>query len=533
MWEILMLGLSTRKYAEVLPKMAETVGVSKSEVSRQFVESSAEVLKQLMERRLEEWDILIVYLDGIVFGDYHAIAAIGVDTEGSKHILGLREGASENKVVAKALLEDLVERGLNPERRRLFVIDGSKALRRAIDAVFGSDNLVQRCRKHKERNVLGYLPEELKDQVQSTLRSAWQLSPQKGKARLEKLAKWFEDEYPSAAESVREGLEEMFTISELGLPASLTRCLGSTNIIESCFSGTRGRTRRVSNWQDGSMVLRWAASALLATEKNFPTHPRLRGAAHLRSQALGPRPEQRDCSREEAQLELSCWSRHPPSTGSGAPPIEKPIVRDDRRDVESLQPVEWNGPNARDGERKGRARGRGQVLPDRHPHRGDSPSVAPDKGQEPTELSAEVSASADPVQTPSTCARVARLDRFLPVCFAENLDEIPLRRKGSFAPSANHSLRHHRLGYDFGRLRSSRATRLIQPQISRSIPTMISPLRYTSTALLHRGSAAESVRMRTTRYSPSVAGRGMRVAMARPGPPSEARSLVRLSNANH
>lgn len=269
MWEILMLGLSTRKYEEVLPKMAETVGVSKSEVSRQFVESSAEVLKQLMERRLEEWDILIVYLDGIVFGDYHVIAAIGVDTKGSKHVLGLREGATENKVVAKALLEDLVERGLNPERRRLFVIDGSKALRRAIDAVFGSSNLVQRCRKHKERNVLGYLPDELKPQVQSTLRAAWQLSPEKGKARLEKLAKWFEDEYPSAAESVREGLDEMFTINELGLPVSLTRCLGSTNIIESCFSGARGRTRRVSNWQDGSMVLRWAASALLATEKNF------------------------------------------------------------------------------------------------------------------------------------------------------------------------------------------------------------------------------------------------------------------------
>jgi len=148
MWEILMLGLSTRNYAEVLPKMAETVGVSKSEVSRQFVESSSEVLKQLMERRLEQWDILIVYVDGIVFGEYHAIAAIGVDAKGSKHVLGLREGATENQVVAKALLEDLVERGLNPERRRLFVIDCSKALRRAIDAVFGSENLVQRCRKH-------------------------------------------------------------------------------------------------------------------------------------------------------------------------------------------------------------------------------------------------------------------------------------------------------------------------------------------------------------------------------------------------
>jgi transposase-like protein len=269
MWEILMLGLSTRKYQDVLPKMAETVGVSKSEVSRHFVEGSAEVLQQLMERRLDEWDILIVYVDGIVFGEYHAIAAIGVDTEGSKHVLGLREGASENQVVAKALLEDLVERGLDPKRRRLFVIDGSKALRVAIDAVFGSDNLVQRCRKHKERNVLGYLPEEMKEQVRSTLRASWQLPAEKGKARLEKLAKWFEHEYPSAAESVREGLDEMFTINELELATSLRRCLGSTNIIESCFSGTRGRTRRVTNWKNGKMVKRWAASALIATEKNF------------------------------------------------------------------------------------------------------------------------------------------------------------------------------------------------------------------------------------------------------------------------
>jgi putative transposase len=155
-----------------------------------------------MERSLKAWDILIVYLDGMVFGDYHAVAAIGVDTGGSKHVLGLREGASENKVVAKALVENLVERGLDPNRRRLFVIDGSKALRRAIDAVFGSENPVQRCRQHKERNVLGYLPDELKSQVQSTLRGAWQQPAPKGKARLEKLAQWFEHEYPSASESI-------------------------------------------------------------------------------------------------------------------------------------------------------------------------------------------------------------------------------------------------------------------------------------------------------------------------------------------
>lgn len=269
MWEILMLGLSTRKYKNVLPEMAETVGVSKSEVSRHFVEASAEVLEKLMERRFDELDIPIVYLDGVVFGDYLAVAAIGVDSEGYKHVLGLREGASENKVVAKALLEDLVERGLDPQQRRLFVIDGSKALRKAIDAVFGSDNPVQRCRKHKERNVVGYLPKEQKEQVLSTMRAAWQLSAEKGKARLEKMAQWLEDEYPSAAASIREGLDEMFTINELNLPASLRRCLGSTNVIESCFSGTRGRTRRVARWRNGSMVLRWAASALVATEKNF------------------------------------------------------------------------------------------------------------------------------------------------------------------------------------------------------------------------------------------------------------------------
>ena len=114
------------------------------------------------------------------------------------------------------------------------------------------------ARKHKERNVLGYLPQELKPQVQASLRSAWQLPAKKGKARLEQQAKWLEDDYPSAAESIREGLDEMFTINELDLPASLKRCLGSTNIIESCFSGARGRTRRVTRWRNGKMVLRWA-----------------------------------------------------------------------------------------------------------------------------------------------------------------------------------------------------------------------------------------------------------------------------------
>ena len=134
MLEILMSGLSTRKYKDVLPAMAETVGVSKSAVSRQSIEASEQTLKELSERRFDDKDILIVYLDGIRFGDIHVIVALGVDTEGHKHILGLREGSSENATVVTDLLTDIVTRGLDPKRRRLFIIDGSKALRAAIDA---------------------------------------------------------------------------------------------------------------------------------------------------------------------------------------------------------------------------------------------------------------------------------------------------------------------------------------------------------------------------------------------------------------
>lgn len=269
MLEILMAGISTRQYQKVLPAMAETVGVSKSSVSREFIEASSKALKTLAERRFDDQTILIVYIDGLVLGNYHVIAAIGVDEQGHKHVLGIRQGATENAVVVKALLEDLVARGVGPEQRRLYVIDGSQALRCGIDSVYGSDNPVQRCRKHKERNVLGYLPEQMKDQVYCTLKAAWKLNADEGMAKLQQLADWLENEHPSAAASLREGLTEMFTINRLQLPASLRRCLGSTNVIESSFSGTQGKTRRVTHWQNGSMVCRWAATALLETEKHF------------------------------------------------------------------------------------------------------------------------------------------------------------------------------------------------------------------------------------------------------------------------
>jgi len=264
-----MNGISTRKYKTILPEMAETVGVSKSNVSREFVEASEQTLKELCERRFDDKDILIVYIDGIQFGQVHVIAALGVDSQGYKHVLGLREGASENATVVKDLLTDLVDRGLDANRRRLFVIDGSKALRKGINEVFGSDNPIQRCRNHKIRNVLGYLPDERKGDVQAAMKAAFKLEANKGIAKLKKLAEWLSREYPSAAGSLLEGLEEMFTINRLGLPKSLRRCLSSTNVIESPYSGVRQKTGRVRRWRDGQMVLRWTASALLSIEKRM------------------------------------------------------------------------------------------------------------------------------------------------------------------------------------------------------------------------------------------------------------------------
>lgn len=268
--EILMHGVSTRSFAGVIPEMAETAGVSKSAVSREFVEASEAKWNELLNRRYDDLDLLILYLDGLVFGEVHVIAAVGVASDGTKHVLGVVEGASENAASCKSLLESLVERGVDPDRRYLFVIDGSKALRKAIDQVFGSKNPVQRCRNHKAKNVCDKLPDEVKDQVKAALKAAWRLDEKEGLARLRKQADWLEAMgRPDAAASLREGLEETFTINRLGLPPSLRRCLGTTNLIESPNAGVRQKTRRVSRWKDGKMVLRWAATAFLATEKRF------------------------------------------------------------------------------------------------------------------------------------------------------------------------------------------------------------------------------------------------------------------------
>lgn len=268
MLEILIAGVSTRRYQHVLPEMAETVGVSKSEVSRENIEAGERLLKDLTERDLSGLEILAVWIDGIQFGPYHVICAVGVDSGGHKHVLGLREGATENAVVAQTLLEDLVGRGLDPKRRYLFVVDGAKALRCAITTVFGADQPVQRCRNHKLRNVVGHLPEDQHEQAKATLRAAFKLDAKEGAAKLQQYASWLEQEWPNAAASIREGIDEMFTINRLGLPSVLRRCLGTTNVIDNGHSAARDRMRRVKNWQSGSMALRWTA-AFDAASKGF------------------------------------------------------------------------------------------------------------------------------------------------------------------------------------------------------------------------------------------------------------------------
>jgi putative transposase len=269
MLDVLMRGISTRQYEGVLPEMASTCGVSKSNVSREAAEAGDEALQELLERRFDRLDLLVIYIDGMVFGEHHVISAVGVDAQGHKHVLGIQSGATENAAAVEDLLHQLVARGVKPDVKRLFVIDGAKALRAAIHRIFGSQHPVQRCRNHKIRNVVERLPEEQKDQVKAALRASYRLEAKEGMARLRKLADWLEQEHPAAAASLREGLEECFTINRLGVPPSLHRCLATTNLIESPQSGVRMRTRRVCRWRDAAMMQRWVAASFLATETNF------------------------------------------------------------------------------------------------------------------------------------------------------------------------------------------------------------------------------------------------------------------------
>ncbi len=275
----LLRGVSTREYQEVLPRMAATVGVSKSAISRQAIEASVEQLRQLRERRWDKIEILVIYIDGQRFAEHHVLSAVGVDVEGHKHILGIEIGATENAAAVKSLLTSLRDRGLPTDRKYLFVIDGAKALRAGIEEVFGDDQPVQRCRNHKMDNVLNELPKEQHKQTRNLMRAAWKVgTAEEGEKRLEQLARYLEHDHESAARSLREGIKDMFTLQRLQIPESLHKCLATTNLIESPHSGVRRRTHNVSRWRDAAMVERWVASAWLLTEQHFR---RIDGHAHL------------------------------------------------------------------------------------------------------------------------------------------------------------------------------------------------------------------------------------------------------------
>lgn len=271
--EQMAIGVATRKYArslESLPDDVETRGTSKSAVSRRFVALTAEKLTAWMARPLGDLDIWGVFIDGIHFGEHIVLCALGVDETGSKHVLGLWEGATENETACKAMLENLVSRGLKPNRSRLFIIDGSKGLRSAIGSFFGRKTLVQRCQVHKIRNVLGHLPDDRHAEVRAAMRAAYKCAKvESAKRLLNNLARTLQRKHPSAASSLREGLEETLTVIGLGLSPALTRLFSTTNPIENLNGRIRATARRVKRWDDGTMVLRWVLVGVLEAERGF------------------------------------------------------------------------------------------------------------------------------------------------------------------------------------------------------------------------------------------------------------------------
>jgi putative transposase len=266
-------GVSTRRYRSTLdelPAGEQASSVSKSAVSRRYVELSTEQMHQWLSRRLDELELPVVMIDGICFDDRVILVALGIDAQGHKHVLGLREGSTEKTQVVKALLSDLIDRGLDADAPRLWVIDGGKALRRAIVQTFGAAALIQRCQEHKRRNVIEHLPDELHASVTRVLRDAWDSTNAKlAQRQLDRLASSLQAKHPGAAASIREGLEDTLTLQGLGITEALYRTLRTTNPIENLNGSIARYTRNVKRWRDGQMVQRWVASALSDASTRF------------------------------------------------------------------------------------------------------------------------------------------------------------------------------------------------------------------------------------------------------------------------
>lgn len=287
--ERLVLGLSTRNYAPAVQDFCRGYGIQKSSVSRHFVRASAQALRELVERPLGDLALAVLILDGLTFAEQMLVVALGVDGTGRKHVLGLWQGATENAAVCRGLLEELIRRGLSPDARYLFGLDGSKALKRAVRQLFGEDTPIQRCLRHKRENVRQHLPPAHQASVDARLCAAYDLrSYAEAKRALESLARYLERLNPSAAASLREGLEETLTLHRLEIPESLRQSLRTTNLIESCFSRTRHLTRNVKRWQGGDMVQRWAATMLLTAEKTFRRLKGYRAMPLLLQRLRGP-----------------------------------------------------------------------------------------------------------------------------------------------------------------------------------------------------------------------------------------------------
>ena len=265
-----LAGVSSRNYKKAIEDSFDAIGVSKSSVSRKFIEKSERDLKELLERRIPR-EILAILIDGIHIGPYCLITAVGIDSSGQKHVLGLGEGTTENSAVVKDLLSSSIERGLDIDAAMLFVLDGSKALSKAVREVCGSHHFLQRCRVHKLRNVLDRLPESKKAYYRSAIRAAWKLSSAEGMSRMREIARELSVLHADAGNSLLEGLVDTFTVNKLELSPLLVRSLSSTNLVENPHGAIRVALSRVKRFDSSHHAMRWTASALLDAEKSFRT----------------------------------------------------------------------------------------------------------------------------------------------------------------------------------------------------------------------------------------------------------------------
>lgn len=269
-WDKMMRGLSTRNYGAVVKDFHNAYGVEKSAVSENFIEASREKVKQLMERPLGDLRLCAVLIDGTPFKDRQMIAALGISCDGTKNVLGIREGATENTAVVSSLLSELVERGLDFSTPRIYVLDGGKALAAAVRKHAGEAAFIQRCQVHKKRNVIDHVPDEYKADVKRKLQNAYAMTDYSdAKRALDQLHRELMDLNPSAARSLEEGMEETLTVHKLRVPDQLRRTLCCTNVIESAFSIVETVCRNVKRWRDGDHIERWVGSGLLVAERQF------------------------------------------------------------------------------------------------------------------------------------------------------------------------------------------------------------------------------------------------------------------------